>query len=178
MRQQCKYKGKYKIVHFKHSYESIFNGVKEETTYLAERTLDNEGKQMYEFIVLDEEYPTMFRNLFFEAQAVLTKSCNPYIKEEIQDEDKVVIDADKLDEDRDYNITLFMPMNFKTAIVRPVNTLMRKLLVSYVCFRWLLHKLPREAELFKELADLAKAEIKSSLEVRTERSRLPYRYGG
>lgn len=154
-------------------FESIFNRVKEETSYIAERTYDTDGKLKYEELVFDEEYIDKFLELFQDAQANITQSCSAYLIDN-EDEAYVVNDVDHQDE-KDFMLTLFVPKDFKSTLVKTVNSQIRQYLVAYVCYRWLETKLTKQAEIFLGRADETLADIVSNLEKGDYPKRLKYR---
>lgn len=148
-----------------HSHDDIFKSVKEETTYLAERTFDNEGSALFEKVVFDEEYLTLFRDLFLEGQANIDRVIMPYIRE-MRQEDEGAFDNQNFDEDRDYIRYMKMPYGFPSTASKPLSVNMKSYLVAYVIYRWLETKLPNEAIIHQKRADAYLDGIKHFIESR------------
>lgn len=148
---------------FVFSADSIFTGVKQETSYIAERATTKDGQSLYESIVFDEEYLSYFYDKFNDAKAELKKHCSAYIKDH---DHQLVFINDVTQQKEDCILTLYMPKTFKKGMASVINTKMREFLVTYVAYIWLSDKMAESAELMQGRADYALQQISSSLETR------------
>ena len=159
---------------FIYSHDAVFASVKRESSYLAKRKLDPEGESLFEQIVFDEEYPGLFRELFFDAQAEVTPALSAYMKD-------VPVEADYFEtqdfsKDRDYVFYLAMPDDWNFHLVKPVETKVREFLTAYIMYRWLETKMPQEAATYLQRATSVLDDAKILLEKRTRPIRHSHGY--
>lgn len=147
------------------SHDSIFQGVKQESSQLAIRRSDKDGNPLFEQIVFDEAYFPKFRELFFDAQAEITSAISRYMRD-IPAESEY-FEAQNFLENRDYDFNLLMPDDFNMHMVKPVNIKIKQFIVAYIMYRWLETKLPDESIIYKERADSVLLSAKGLLERRT-----------
>lgn len=155
---------------FIYSHDSIFQGVKQESSLSYKNKVDQDGNNLFEQLVFDEAYFPKFRELFFDAQAEITPALSAYMKEipvepafhEYQDFSK----------DRDYTFYLLMPEDFDRHMIHPIDIKIRQFIIAYIMYRWLEIKLPSDAAIFAERAAKVKDEAKELLERRTTRPKI------
>ena len=155
------------------SHDNIFLGVKEESSYLAERKYDQNDNTLFEELVFDEEYLTKFRELFFDAQAEVTPAVSAYMKE--LPLNPGYFETQDFSEDRDYVISLVMPDDFNAHMAKPIDIKIKQFLIAYIMYRWLETKLPEEAATYLQRATRVLSEAKALLEKRTKPERRAHR---
>lgn len=115
----------------------VFNDVKMNTSYIAERT------DRFDDIVFDEEYTALFHNFFMEARSVMASRISSNILEFESDGNAgFFVDRQDYAEERDFIITLSLPDDWKKYLRRYVYTEMRAFATAYVIYRWLVDKIP------------------------------------
>lgn len=154
---------------FVFSGDSIFTGVKEETSYVAERARTDSGEELYESIVFDEEYRELFYTYFNTAKAELRVLCSAYIRDY---EQQLIFQNDVTDYQNDCTIDLFMPDTYKKSSAQNTNVFMRNYLVFYVCMEWYKDKMPNLFELMRLRIEEYETKIKKSLSSSNEKYRI------
>jgi hypothetical protein len=150
---------------FIYPHDDIFRDVKQESSYLAERKTDENGNPLFEQIVFDEEYLTLFRILFSDARADVTSALSAYTKDVPQGPERFEI-RDFTD-DGNYEIGLAMPDDFTVSLTKPVEAKIRQYIIAYILFRWLETKLPLEAEIYFRRLGKTLSDIKEMLNRRS-----------
>ena len=82
------------IVPYIFSHSSIAEAVKQESSLYAERKQTAEGDTLFEELVFDEEYYRKFRELFFDAQAMVIDRFGAYMQYETDDAASIFEEAD------------------------------------------------------------------------------------
>lgn len=142
-------------------HDSVFSGVKQESSQLAVRTKDKEGNDLFEELVFDEAYLDKFRELFLDAQAEVMPVISAYLKDAPPRPDFFEL-IDHTD-DKDFEIVLLMPEEFVSALSKSVDIKINQFITAYVMYRWLETKLPQEAVSYKSRADVLLVDVKSLL---------------
>jgi hypothetical protein len=153
------------IVTFIHTRDDIFRAVKQDTSYLAERTKDSAGTSMFEDIVYDEEYEVQFKRYFLEAQADILELLSAYTKS--IPVAATYTDFQNFDENNDFLISISMPETYNTAQNRVVDVRIRQYFVSHVIKNWLKDKLPAISAMYSDEIVAISSSIRKSLEART-----------
>jgi hypothetical protein len=143
-----------------------------ESSYLAERRSDNQGNDLFESLVFDEEYLILFRQLFFDARANVISALSAYLKDFIYTPE--YYDSQNATTDVDFIIQLSMPDTYLLAMNQPASSKMKEYLVSYILYRWLMNKSPNDANIYLQQSEGYMADLKRYLEMRT----LPLRRTG
>lgn len=151
---------------FIHSGESIFKGVKQESSHVAVRRKDEQGTPTFEELVFDEEYMILFRELFFDARANITSACSAYLKTVTDDG---VFDSQNFDTEQNFALQLTLPNTFVASMSDSVSIKMKAYLIAYIMYRWMETKLPNEAGTYLMRAETHLQDMKRFLEMRTGR---------
>ncbi|MDR0713710.1 MAG: hypothetical protein LBF89_05570 [Bacteroidales bacterium] len=149
---------------FIYPHDDVFQDVKQESSLLAERINDKEGNSLFESIVFDEEYLTLFRKLFSDARSYVTPALSAYIKE-IPAETEFY-EARDFTKARNYELILAMPDDFNFHLAKPADAKIRQFLIAYILYRWLETKLPEQAASYLARADKILSEVKNLLDNR------------
>jgi hypothetical protein len=143
---------------FIYPHDDIFQDVKQETSYLAERMSDSEGNSLFESLVFDEEYLPLFRRLFFDARSCVTSALSTYMRDIPASGD--YDEAQDFTDDRNYELILLMPEDFNFHLAGAMDAQIRQFLVAYIMYRWLETKLSEHAPVYLERADRVISDIK------------------
>jgi hypothetical protein len=149
---------------FIYPHDDIFQDVKQESSYLAERMSDKEGNSLFESLVFDEEYLTLFRQLFSDARSQVTPALSAYMKDIPAEAE--FYEAQDFTKDRNYEIILAMPDDFNFHLAKPVDAKIRQFLIAYILYRWLETKLPEQAFIYQARAEKILSEAKNLLDKR------------
>jgi len=152
------------IITFIHTKDDIQKAVKQDSSYLGERTRDENGDVMFDQIVYDEEYEIQFKRLFLDAQVPLIEACLAYLKTIPAGAE--YIDNQDFDVDQDFIIQLGMPDDFLPNSRKIIDIRMRRFLIAHILYSWLKDKLPQAAAIYKNELDPLLDGIKSSLNTR------------
>jgi hypothetical protein len=117
---------------------------KEETSHVAARQADKEGRSLYETFVFLASYETLFRSYFNAATACLAESLATYTKLMPAAADYDDLSDNELYED--YIVQLPMPENFNHSYAKPVSACMADYVLNYVVARWFETKIPAVAQ--------------------------------
>lgn len=159
------------IVPYVFSHDHILEAVKQESSLYAERKMTEEGQSLFEQFVFDEEYFRKFRELFFDAQAVVIDRYGAYMQYvPITDEPYIFEEAD-FTIDRDFTFSLMMPCDYNQFYNKQVSIKTREFLLAYIMYRWLEMKAPQDAVFFKMRADSSLMDGRAYLEKRIARTR-------
>jgi hypothetical protein len=150
---------------FLYPHDDIFQDVKQESSLLAERVNDKEGNSLFESLVFDEEYLTLFRQLFSDARSYVTPALSAYMKDVPVESE--FYQAQDFTNDRNFELILSMPEDFNFHLSKPVDARIRQFLVAYILHRWLETKAPEQAEIYRARAEKVLTEAKSLLDKRT-----------
>jgi hypothetical protein len=151
---------------FIYPHDDIFQDVKQESSYLAERMSGRDGNSLFETIVFDGEYLTLFRQLFFDARSYVTPALSAYMKE--IPEESGWYEAQDFTADRNYEIILAMPDDFNFHLSKPVDARIRQFFIAYIMYRWLETKLPEQAAVYLARAEKTISETKNLLDKRIQ----------
>jgi hypothetical protein len=135
--------------------------VKEETSHVAARQADSEGRSLYETFVFLASYGSLFRGYFNSATAELASSLATYTKYMPSSADYDDLSDDELYED--YIVQLPMPDNFNHSYAKAICAQMSEYVLNYVVCRWFETKLPSIAPLYAQRYMALGGEIKRSL---------------
>jgi hypothetical protein len=149
---------------FIYPHDDVFQDVKQESSLLAERTGDREGNSLFETTVFDEEYLTLFRQLFSDARSHVTPALSAWMKDIPAEAE--FYEAQDFSKDRNCEVILSMPDDFNFHLAKPVDAKIRQFIVAYVMYRWLETKLPEQAAVYRERAEKTIAEVKNLLNSR------------
>jgi hypothetical protein len=159
------------IVPYIFTHDYILEAVKQESSLYAERKATNEGQSLFEQFVFDEEYFRKFRELFFDAQAVVIDRYGAYMQYTTDDEVAYIFEESDFSKDRDFSFSLLMPNDYNQFYNKQVSIKTREFIVAYVMYRWLETKSPNEAALYKSRADSSLMDGRAYLEKRIARTR-------
>ena len=159
------------IVVYIHTHDDIQKTVKRETSLIAVRRQDKEGNSLLDELVMDEAYEIAFRDYFLDARANVTMACSAYIREF---EDTDFFENDNFYQDKDFVIHLDIP-NFITALNDSISTKMHMYLSLYIMYLWMETKLPEEAQIYLQRANVYLGDMKRLLEMRGARTIKPTR---
>jgi hypothetical protein len=143
------------------SHDSVFAGVKQETSHLGERYRDKDGNSLFDSLVFDEEYLVLFRTLFFDARAQVIHALSAYMRD-IPAEARS-IDTQNFSTDRDLELLLAVDERWNSHLLQPLDSEIRAYLVAYITYRWFENKLPQEAANYFSRADYHLASARSML---------------
>lgn len=152
------------------SRDNILEAVKQESSLYAERKISEGGQSLFEQLVFDDEYYRKFRELFFDAQAIVMDRYGVYMQYTVPVEQYFFEEAD-FSIDRDFTFTLLMPDVYNQFYNKHVSIKTREFLVAYIMYRWLETKSPQEAAVYKMRADNALMDGRAYLEKRIARTR-------
>jgi len=147
------------------SHDWISEGIKQESSLLAERKRTQEGDSLFEQFVFDEEYYRKFRELFFDAQAEVMDRFSAYMQYESEEEAYIFEESD-FTIDRDFAFVLLMPCDYNRLYNKQVSVKTREFLIAYTMYRWLETKSPDEAAIYKQRADMTLVDARAYLEKR------------
>jgi uncharacterized membrane-anchored protein YjiN (DUF445 family) len=147
-------------VAFIYPADNIFQDVKREASYYAERKFDNAGESLFEQLVFDEEYTGKFRELFLDARAEIAPLLAPFAKNV-----PVAGYFEQTDFTDDVNAEFQIAVadDFPDVMIRPVDTKIREYLIAYIMYRWLETKIPQEAQIYYMRMQELKKYIKNAL---------------
>ncbi|MFT3994396.1 MAG: hypothetical protein QM660_08815 [Dysgonomonas sp.] len=155
---------------FIYSHDSIFQGVKEESSLFSKDKVDKDGNLLFENLVFDEAYLSKFRGYFFDAQAEVTEAISSYLKDiPVEPE---YFEFDDFSKNRDYTFFLLLPENFTSAMIIPVNTKIRQFLIAYIMYRWLELKQIAEYKSYQSRSENLLREVKGLLDRRNKPVRI------
>ena len=149
-----------------YTHDNIFNGVKMESSLLAERRADTQGNSMFDQLVFDEEYLILFRQLFFDAQSELIPTLSAYIK--AMPDEPGYFETQDFAHNRDCILTLLMPDSFMHEMGKVTDIKIKQFIISYIMYRWLETKLTDEAAIYLNRSHACLSDIKGLLEKRTK----------
>jgi hypothetical protein len=130
------------------SFRELQQRVKEETSHVAARQTDKEGRSLYETLVFPASYETLFRGYFNAATAGLADSLAAYTKLM-----PAATDCDDLSDNElyeDYIVQLPMPDNFNHSYAKPMGVYMADYVLNYVVARWFETKIPDVAQAYAQ----------------------------
>lgn len=153
------------IVVLTYSAEDCQKAVKMESSYIAERA--DEGQ--FDKIVFDEEYETLFADLFLDARSRVMSSLVRYVIDT-----SFITAADYLEDanyDMETNFALFLniPDSWTSAMSLSLFSEIKSFIVSYIMYRWLESKDPSKASVFMQRADSHEINFKRIAEYRVKR---------
>lgn len=153
------------------SHDNIAEAVKQESSLYAERKISKEGENLFELFVFDEEYYRKFRELFFDAQAVVIDRYGAYMQYVPVTDEQYIFEEVDFTIDRDFAFTLLMPCNYNQFYNKQVSIKTREFIVAYIMYRWLETKVPEEAAVYKERSDKTLMDARAYLEKRIATTR-------
>lgn len=121
--------------------------VKEETSNIAVREFDKDGDSMFESLVFDEAYESLFRTYFQTAQSSLMEYISGYAKDKPFPSYIFETGRSKLKAD-DYVLYLSMPCSFPDSMAKSVCINIEVYLKSWIIYEWYKTKLPEKANIF------------------------------
>ena len=163
------------LVPYIFSHDSIAEAVKQESSLHAVRKQTEEGDNLFEELVFDEEYYRKFRELFFEAQAEVIDRYSPYMEHAVEGgyfDEEYLFQEGKTNMEEDFTFTLHMPPDYNQFYNKMVTIKTREFIVAYIMYRWLESKSPEEAAIYKNRADLTLIDARAYLEKRIARRRM------
>lgn len=152
------------IILFYYTSADTLEAIKRESSYLAERRFNEAGDSLFDELVYDEEYESLFRDHFMDARARVIEATLAYSKN--LDESADFFETENLDHDKDFVLFLMFPDEFPQGMIKPITVKIREFLVGYIMYRWLETKLPQEAAVFLQRAENALESAKASCERR------------
>lgn len=153
--------------------KEIQKRVEHETTDLAKGRTDQQGKPIFDILIMDTDQNLLFRTYFREAAAIAHDKCSAYTKHSPAciGED----DADVTHLDEDFYIILAMPDTFSIPTSSLIDRAIYNHLIAWTIFRWLETKLPNEAQLFRLRSEQSLSDLSTRMERRTTLLQRPYR---
>lgn len=156
------------ILFFIYTHDNIQQRVKEETSLLGERRRrvrsDGIEVELFDEIVFDEEYESLFRRLFLEAHAeLLTGISSNYLKDTPTDLTPVFREFPDYRQDRDFLLWLNMPCDFTEQYRKSIDVKIEQFIIDYICWRWLETKSPQDAATYFGRWNDAKEKVKKML---------------
>ena len=133
------------LVPYIFSHDSIAEAVKQESSLHAVRKQTEEGDNLFEELVFDEEYYRKLRELFFDAQAEVMDRFSPYMQYETESESATIFEEADFTKDIDFTFTLLMPCRYNMQYNKQVSIKVREFIIAYIMYRWLETKVPEEA---------------------------------
>lgn len=158
---------------FLFTHDHIFDEVKQEASLFAERQFDENGEPLFDKLVFDEEYDeymTLFRTLFFDAQAEVSAALSAHM--EIDDGDAFYFEERDTSENRDYELTLLLPEDVRKNVIKAISIKIRQFLVAYILYRWFETKMPNISAIYFERLSKLKIEIQNMLNGRGRRAKI------
>ena len=159
------------VVPYTFTRDHILEAVKQESSLYAERKITEEGVNLFEQLVFDDEYYRKFRELFFDAQAKVMDRYGAYMQYVPETDEQYYFEEADFSIDRDFSFSLLMPCDYNQFYNKQVSIKTREFLVSYIMYRWLETKAPQDAALFMHRADNSLMDGRAYLEKRVARSR-------
>lgn len=147
-------------------FRELQQRVKEETSHVAARQADKEGRSLYETFVFLSSYEALFRNYFNAATANLAESLAAYTKMMPPTPDYDDLSDRELYED--YIVQLPMPDNFNHSYAKPLGSYISDYVLNYVAARWFETKIPAVAQLYAQRYMALGDDIKRCLNMRIE----------
>ncbi|MBK5195730.1 MAG: hypothetical protein JJE08_06830 [Proteiniphilum sp.] len=145
--------------------------MKQESSLYAERKISEGGESLFEHFVFDDEYFRKFRELFFDAQAVVIDRYGAYMQYVTDTVETYLFEEADFSIDRDFVFSLLMPDDYNLFYNKQVSIKTREFLLSYIMYRWLETKSTQEAALYKARGDNSLMDARAYLEKRIARSR-------
>lgn len=162
-----------KIIDLWITVKTIFLQVQHESVEIAKRRTNQQGQTLYSQLVMDSDHTLLFRNYFQEARTNILTKYTAYTKYHPTTNGE---DTDNITgKDEDFFVTLILPFTFPPHSVPILHNITYEYLITWVLYRWFETKLPNEALLLRQRAELKLNEITSILEHRTHPSRRRYR---
>lgn len=146
------------------SHDHIAEAVKQESSLYAERKMSAEGENLFEHFVFDEEYYRKFRELFFDAQAMVMDRYSPYMQYE--SDESYLFEEANYTIDRDFAFTLLMPCDYNKFYNKQVSIKTREFIVAYIMYRWLETKMLDDAAVYKGRSEMTLIDARAYLEKR------------
>lgn len=159
------------IVPYIFTHDHILEAVKQESSIYAVRKTTEEGDSLFDQFVFDEDYFRKFRELFFDAQAMVIDRYGAYMQYTTDDEGAYLFEESDFSKDRDFNFSLLMPNDYNQFYNKHVSIKTREFIVSYIMYRWLETKSQQEAALYKDRSDNSLMDGRAYLEKRIARTR-------
>jgi len=132
-----------------HTKDNIQQGVKQETSHLAERRFketSNGTQDMFNELVMDEAHDIAFKRYFNQAHAEIMKYIPPeYLHGTPTDLTPVLREFPDFRQDRDFNLWLIAPIGFLPNYRKSIDIKIEQFLIDYICYRWLETKSPNDA---------------------------------
>ncbi|MDR2684256.1 MAG: hypothetical protein LBB53_02595, partial [Prevotellaceae bacterium] len=149
---------------FIYTHDLIQKAVKLETSLLAERrseqTKDGTVVNLFDELVMDEEYDVMFRRLFLEAHAELLSSMpSCFIKNTPTDLRPVFREFPDFRRDRDFVLWLEVSDAYPQQYKKSIDIKIELFLIDYICYRWLETKSPNDSAVYLLRLEKTKNEI-------------------
>lgn len=154
---------------FINTHDDVLKAVKRESSYIGERTFNEQGESMLDELVYDEEYLIQFRAHFLTARSKVIMATLAYSKN--IETDPSFFETHNVDMEKDFVIFLDTPSNHPRQALQPLIVSMKDFIVNYILYLWLENKLPREAQAFLNRSEGDLADIKRGLEMKIK----PYR---
>ena len=154
------------VVPYIFSHDSIAEAVKQESSLYAERKQTAEGDNLFEELVFDEEYYRKFRELFFDAQAMVIDRFGAYMQYETDDDATSIFEEADYSENVDFYFVLVMPCSYNKVYNKQVSIKTREYIVAYIMYRWLETKSPEEAAVYKTRSEMTLIDARAYLEKR------------
>ena len=168
------------IFWFAYTHDRIQNGVKEETSLIAVRRnmlppTDRRGAQMslvggqplFDKLVMDEAYDTLFRRLFLEARSDVVEVIPArYLQTTPTDLTPVYHEFPDFRHDRDFILFVDVGNNYPPQYRKSIDTKIQEFLICRICYKWFETKLPEDAATFFSRAEKAKDSILNLLNKR------------
>ena len=141
------------IIFFIFSRDAIQKGVKLETSLLAERRFrelkTGELQELFQELVMDEEYDVLFKRLFDQARAEIVQNISSnYLTEMPTDMGEIYREFPDFQQDRDVALYLKMHCDFPLQYKKSIDVKIEQFLIDYICWRWLETKSPDDAVFF------------------------------
>lgn len=155
------------------SAKEIQQRVEHETVLIAKQRTDQQGRPLYDQLVMDADSALLFRSCFREAATKAQDKCAAYTKNSPASNGED--DANVMQADEDFYAILALPETFPLSVSCLIDQAVYNHLIAWVLFRWYETKLPAEAQIFRLRSEQNLSDLTSRLERRTAPVQRPCR---
>jgi len=159
-------------IFFIYTKDTIQKAVKRETSLLAERRRDQQGQELLDELVMDEEYDITFKQLMNDAHAeIILNLAAHYLAETPTDLAPVFIEFPDFRQNRDFSLWLNMHEDWPKNYFKSVDIKLQGYITDYVCYRWLETKSPNDAATYfsrlnKTIDDVQRMLVRKTIPLR------------
>jgi len=152
---------------FVYPHDIIFEAVKQQTSLFSKDKTDKDGNPLFENLVFDEAYLTLFRALFLSAQAEVMSVLAKYMPN-VADNDPI-FEFSNFSTNRDFSFSLQLPNDFIEVMIQPLRINIRDFIVNSIIYRWMELKQLQEYQLFQGKC----ANLLDTIRIGLERRNMP-----